>query len=333
VSKALGLAVGDPRPKLRYHNEEMGNCADEYASFVLDAYQAEKDSGKDPLILLEQRLDISSFVPECSGTGDCVIIADRNLHIIDFKYGQGVAVSAERNTQMMLYALGALNMFGSLYEVEEVSMTVFQPRLANVSTFTMDAGELTHWAESYLRPRAELAFSGGGEFCSGPHCRFCKVKATCRKRAEQNLELARYEFAEPVLLGDHEIAGILTKADDLASWVGDIRGYALSVLERGGKLEGFKLVEGRSVRRYTDDQAAAGAVSASGLDPYEHKVLGITAMTSMLGRSRFNEILGPFIYKPRGKPTLVPDSDKRPAITINDFDDMEEKQCQQPQTL
>jgi hypothetical protein len=226
---------------------------------------------------------------------------------------------------MMLYSLGALDMFGSLYEVEEVSMTVFQPRLANVSTFTMTADDLTNWAESYLKPRAELAFRGKGEFCSGSHCRFCKVKATCRKRAEANLDLARYEFAEPVLLGDDEIAEILRQADELASWVSDIKGYALSVLGRGGKLEGFKLVEGRSIRKYTDEQAVAEAVNSSGFDPYEHKVLGITAMTELLGRTRFNEILGPFIYKPKGKPTLVPESDKRPAITINDFDDMEEK--------
>jgi hypothetical protein len=332
VKLALGIKMEDPRPTLHYHNEEMECCAEEYAAFVLDAYQGKKDEGKDPLVLTEQRLDISRYVPDCSGTGDCIIIADKSLHIIDFKYGQGIEVLADRNTQMMLYALGALDMFGSLYEVSDISMTVFQPRLANVSTFTMKAGDLMQWAESYLRPRAELAFRGEGEFCPGPHCRFCKVKATCRRRAEQNLELARYEFAEPVLLGDEEIAGILAKADELAAWVGDIRGYALSVLGRGGKLEGFKLVEGRSVRRYTDEQAVADAVSASGFDPFEHKVLGITAMTELLGRTRFNEILGPFICKPKGKPTLVPESDKRPAITINDFDDMEEKQCQQPQT-
>ena len=325
VKLALGIKIEDPRPTLHYHNEEMESCTDEYAAFVLEALQLEKDAQKDPLILLEQRLDISTYVPECSGTGDCIIIADRNLHIIDFKYGQGVEVSADHNTQMMLYSLGALDMFGSLYEVEEVSMTVFQPRLANVSTFTMTADDLTNWAESYLKPRAELAFGGKGEFCSGPHCRFCKVKATCRKRAEANLDLARYEFAEPVLLGDDEIAEILKQADELASWVSDIKGYALSVLGRGGKLEGFKLVEGRSIRKYTDEQAVAEAVNSSGFDPYEHKVLGITAMTELLGRTRFNEILGPFIYKPKGKPTLVPESDKRPAITINDFDDMEEK--------
>jgi len=323
VRLALGLPAQDPTPTLGFYNEQMEDCANEYTAFVLDALQQERDAKRDPIILLEQKVDISSYVPECSGTADCIIVSDRHLHVIDFKYGQGVPVSAERNTQMMLYALGAIGMFASLYEMEQVSMTVFQPRLANVDTFTMASEELLEWADSYLRSRADLAFKGEGDFCSGPHCRFCKVKATCRKRAEANLDLARYEFAKPVLLGDHEIAEILTQADELASWVSDIRGYAFSLLERGGTLEGFKLVEGRSIRRYVDEAAAADAVRSAGFDPYEHKVLGITAMTALLGRTRFNEILGSHVVKPKGKPTLVPEGDKRPAITINDF--MEEK--------
>jgi hypothetical protein len=225
---------------------------------------------------------------------------------------------------MMLYALGALEMFSGLYDVETVSMTVFQPRLSNISTYTMSAADLLSWAENMLKPRAELAFKGEGEFCSGSHCRFCKVKATCRKRAHENLELARYEFREPVLLRDEEIAAILTQADELANWVSDIKGHALSLALRGGNIDGFKLVEGRSTRRYTADEAVAQAVSEAGYDPYEHKILGITAMTKLLGKSRFNELLSSCVYKPKGKPTLVPESDKRPAITINDFHDMEE---------
>jgi len=325
VKQALGLDAQDPTPTLGFYNELMEDCADGYAVFVLEALQMEKDAGRDPIILLEQKVDISAYVPECSGTADCIIVSDKHLHVIDFKYGQGVPVSAEHNTQMMLYALGAIGMFSSLYEVEKVSMTVFQPRLANVGTFTMAASELLEWADSFLKPRAELAFKGEGDFCSGPHCRFCKVRATCRKRAEANLELARYEFAKPALLGDHEIAAILTQADELAAWVGDIKGYAFSLLSMGGTLEGFKLVEGRSIRRYADEAAAADAVQSAGFDPYEHKVLGITAMTELLGRTRFNEILGSHVVKPKGKPTLVPEGDKRPAITINDFTDMEEK--------
>ena len=324
VKTAYGLATENPVSTLQYYNEEMESCADEYANFILEVFQKEKEAGRDPQIFIEQKLDISRYVPECSGTGDCTIVSDKSLHIIDFKYGRGVPVTAEKNTQMMLYALGALEMFGQLYEVEEVLMTVFQPRLANISTYTLPTQELTDWAENYLKPKAALAFRGEGEFKSGSHCRFCKVKATCRKRAEANLELARYEFKKPDLLEVTEIAEILKKAEELASWVSDIRGYAFSVVSRGGSIDGFKLVEGRSVRTYTNEECVAQAVQDAGFDPYDHKVRGITAMTGILGRSRFNEILGAFIYKPKGKPTLVPESDKRPAIITNDFIHMEE---------
>ncbi len=323
VNTAFGITTENPVPNLTYYNEEMESCADEYAAFVLECFERDKAAGKDPQVFTEQRLDISRYVPECSGTGDCILIADTSLHIIDFKYGQGVKVSAEENTQMMLYALGALEMFGSLYEVQDVLMTVFQPRLANISTYAMQSDELIGWAEAYLKPRAALAFKGEGEFCSGSHCRFCKVRATCRKRAETNLELARYEFVEPAQLSDEEIAEVLAQADELATWVSDIKGYGLSVLQRGGSLPGFKLVAGRSVRKYTDESSVAATVKDAGFDPYDHKVLGITAMTKLLGRSRFQELLGSFIYKPQGKPTLAPESDTRPAISINDFQDTE----------
>ena len=175
VRLALGLPAQDPTPTLGFYNEQMEDCANEYTAFVLDALQQEKDAKRDPIILLEQKVDISTYVPECSGTADCIIVSDEHLHVIDFKYGQGVPVSAERNTQMMLYALGAIGMFSSLYDLQQVSMTVFQPRLANVDTFTMDVGELLDWAESCLKPRADLAFKGEGDFCSGPHCRLCNL--------------------------------------------------------------------------------------------------------------------------------------------------------------
>jgi len=273
-------------------------------------------------------LDISHFVPGCKGTGDCIIIASGVLHIIDFKYGQGVLVTSEGNTQMMLYAIGALDMFSSLYEIDRVLMTVYQPRLANISTHEMTKPELLNWAEDYLRPRALLAYQGEGEFESGPHCRFCKVKAACRKRAEENLELAKHEFKAPELLEDDEISEILTKAEELVSWATDIKGYAFSLLSRGGTVQGFKLVRGRSRRTYTDEAAVAQAVGQAGYDPFDHKVLGITAMTDLLGRTKFQELLGTLVYKPPGSPTLVPESDKRPAITIDDFNDMEEEECQ-----
>jgi hypothetical protein len=325
INKALGLVVENPKANLKYYDEAMDDHTDGYAIYILELYEMAKSKNKDALILTEQQLDISKFVPDCKGTGDCIILADKTLHVIDFKYGQGVLVSSENNTQMMLYALGALEMFSSLYEIDQVLITVYQPRLSNISTHTIETTELLNWAENYLKPQALLAHEGKGEFQSGEHCRFCKVKATCRKRAKDNLELAKYDFRSPPLLHNNEIGEILKKAEELVAWASDIKEYAFSLLNRGQKLEGFKLVRGRSNRKYIDDEAVAKIVKNAGYDPYDNKILGITAMTSLLGKNQFQELLGSLIHKPLGAPTLVPESDKRPAITINDFNGMEEK--------
>ena len=324
VKKALNLKVVNPIETLSFYDEEMEQAAEEYMLFVLETYQKEKDN--EPIIITEQKLDISNYVPECSGTGDCLIIANKTLHIIDFKYGKGIEVSAENNTQMMLYALGALDMFENIYEIENICMTIFQPRLSNISTSSIGVKTTKQWAKEYLKPKALLAYEGKGEMQAGSWCRFCKIKSTCRKRAEKNMQLATYDFKKPPLISDEEVINILKQIDELSAWVSDIKGYALSVLSRGGKLQGFKLVEGRSNRKYLDEKVVIETVKNEGLDPYEHKVLGITAMTKLLGTKRFNELLKQQIYKPKGKPTLVLASDKRPAIEINDFkDDLEEK--------
>lgn len=323
VNKALGLNVANPVENLSYYDEEMEKSSEEYMLFVLETYH--KEEGNEPEIFIEQRLDISRYVPECSGTGDCLIIANKTLHVIDFKYGKGVEVSVNKNTQMMLYALGALDMFESIYEIETVSMTVFQPRLSNISTSSTNVKELKQWANEYLKPRALLAFNGEGEMQAGSWCRFCKIKSSCIKRAEKNMQLASYDFKKPPQITDEEVIEILKQVDELSSWVSDIKGYALSVLSRGGKLEGYKLVEGRANRKYLDEKFVVETVKGENLDPYDHKVLGITAMTKLLGKQRFNKLLKQYIYKPKGKPTLVLESDKRPAIEINDFkDDTEE---------
>ena len=248
-------------------------------------------------------------------------MADETLTVIDFKYGKNVLVSSENNSQMMLYALGALDLFDILYDFKEVKMVIFQPRMENVSEYTISVESLLDWAEHTLKPTATLAAEGKGEFQVGEHCRFCKVKATCRKRAEYNLMLAQYDFAMPAELEDTEIEAILEKADKLTSWVNDIKDYALSQALAGKRWTGWKLVEGKSVRKYTDEAEVAEAVKSAGLDPYEHKILGLTAMQKLLGKTKFNELLGGLIYKPQGKPTLVPDSDSRPewSSAENDF--------------
>ena len=326
VEKALGRAVTDPTENLTFYDAEMQNCAEEYRNYVLEQIEAAKEFCKDPQVMIEQRLDFSRWVENGFGTGDCVIVADEVLQIIDYKHGLGVLVSAGDeehggNSQMMCYALGALEAFGDIYDINQIKMTIFQPRRDNVSTYTISRDELLKWADEILAPTAQLAYVGGGEFKAGDHCRFCKVKATCRKRAEYNLELAKYDFEMPATLDDIEIAAILAKVDEMISWGNDIKEYALQQAQSGVHFDGWKIVEGRSNRKFTDEAAVAFKVKDAGYDPYEKKLLGITAMSTMLGKKKFEELLGELVYKPPGKPALVPESDKRPAMNtaIDDF--------------
>jgi hypothetical protein len=325
VAKALGKKSKDPTENLDFYDAEMDSCTDQYCSFVMEQLTEARKLCSDPQVLLEQRLDFSRWVPEGFGTGDCLIVADDILQIIDFKYGLGVLVDAEDNPQMMCYALGALELYDGIYDIKTVQMTIFQPRRDNISICTMSKEELLKWAEETLSPTAALAYEGGGEFAAGDHCTFCKLKATCRKRAEYNLELAKYDFEMPATLNETEIAAILPKIDALISWGNDIKEYALQQALLGTEYPGFKVVEGRSNRRYTNDDAVASVVQEHGYDPFEKKLLGITAMTSLLGKKTFQELIGGLIEKPAGKPTLVPDKDKRPALSTAKDDFKKEK--------
>lgn len=326
LEKALGYEVKDPRAELDLLDEEMESCSDDYVQFVMQLLTDMRQTCSDPVILIEQRLDFSEWVPEGFGYGDCILVADGAMHVIDFKYGEGVLVDARDNSQMMCYALGAINLLDNLYDISSVSMTIFQPRRENVSTWTQDKFELFGWADSVLKPAADLAYKGEGTFCAGEHCRFCRARATCRARAEYNLELAHYDFAMPDTLEDDEISAILSKIDSLTSWAADIREYALTQALSGKHFEGFKVVNGRSVRRYTSETDVAKAVTDAGFDPYERSILGITAMTKLLGKRRFEEILGQFVIKAPGKPTLEPESDKRQAASSakDDFSETED---------
>ena len=324
------LKMRSKKPITPYDCDEMDAYTDAYVEFVMEALAEAKQECKDPLVLIEQKLDFSCYVPDGYGTGDCLIVADKLLHIIDFKYGQGVLVDAEQNPQMMLYALGALRLFDSLYDITEVSMSIFQPRRENVSTWTISVDDLLDWAETTLKPKAELAFKGEGEYTPGSWCQFCKAAVKCRARAEAKLQLARYEFAMPPLLSDEEIEDILLKLDDLTKWANEITAYAQDAAVNHGKVwRGFKLVESRTNRRYTDEEAVAQAANAAGYhDIYKKSLIPITEMERLMGKKTFAEILGALVEKPKGKPTLVPASDKRPAIVSTgaeqDFTDFKE---------
>ncbi|MGJ4851728.1 DUF2800 domain-containing protein [Bacillota bacterium Meth-B3] len=321
LKQALGMAAEDPVENLSFYNQEMEDCAQAYAAFVQEQLEAARQACPDPVVLVEQRVDFSRWVEGGFGTADCVIIADGALHVVDYKHGQGVLVEAEDNPQMKLYALGALELFDGIYDIDRVFMTIFQPRRDNVSTCMVSKESLYRWAEEALKPAADAAYAGEGPFQSGEWCRFCKAKADCRARAERNLELAEYAFRKPALLTDEEIESILNRIDELTAWAEDVRDYALRAALAGKRWTGWKLVEGRANRRYIDEHAAAEAVAAAGYDPYEQKVLGVTAMEKALGKARFQAILGHLVEKPQGKPTLVPERDRRPALDTakNDF--------------
>lgn len=315
LRKLLGMEVQNPLDTpvgLQYYDNTMEDAATGYAAFVLELLEEIRKSCPDPIVMVEQRLDFSRWVKDGFGTGDAVIVADGTLHVIDFKYGTGVPVSAEGNSQMRLYALGAVDMFGELYDIDTVVMTIYQPRLTSISTDTISKTDLLDWAENTLRPLADLAYKGEGDLNAGSWCRFCKLRSTCRKRAEANLAMAQHDFKLPPTLSDEEIAVILDKLDDLISWAGDVKEYALNATLHGKHFEGWKLVEGRSNRRYTDEAAVAQIVSDTGRDPYEHK---------LLGKKQFATLLSNLVERPQGKPVLVPASDKRPEMTNakNDF--------------
>ena len=323
VLKALGRGARDPTENLTYYDTEMADCTDAYCAFVMEQLAEARKHCDDPIVLVEQRLDFSRWVPEGFGTGDACIVADAVLHVIDLKYGLGILVSAERNPQMMCYALGLLEAYDGIYNISAVRMSIFQPRRDNVSTFEISKTDLLAWAETVLAPTAQLAFKGEGDFRAGEHCQFCTAKATCRKRTEYNLEMARYDFEMPTELTNEEIAAILPRIDELIAWGNDVKDHALEQALAGTHYPGFKVVAGRSVTKYINDDAVAAAVLAAGEDPYENKLIGVTAMRQLLGKKRFDEILNGLTHKPPGKPALVPESDKRPALDTakNDFEE------------
>lgn len=328
LKKALHMR--SKRPVSVYNSDEMEEHSDAYVEFVMEQLELAKQSCTDPLILIEQRLDFSCYVPQGFGTGDCIIIADKKLHIIDFKYGMGVLVDAVDNPQMKLYALGALDIYDSLYDIEEVSMTIFQPRRENVSTWTIPVKELKDWAENELKPKAKKAYEGEGDYLPGEWCTFCRAAVKCRARAEEKLKLAQMEFKLPPLLTDSEIEEVLSKLSDLTKWANEIIAYATdAAVNHGKEWHGFKVVEGRSVRKYKDEKAVAEAAKANGYkDIYRQNLITLTEMQKLMGKKKFEQILGGLIHKPPGKPTLVPNSDKRPAMNIsnvkNEFNEITE---------
>lgn len=345
------------RPKSEFDSEELETNTDIYADFIITTIERIKETCPNPLVMVEERLDYSYLVPSGFGTGDCVIVADSTLYVIDYKNGAGVFVSCDHNPQMMLYALGALHAYGYIYNIHTVSMTIVQPRMENISTFTCSVGELNEWAESYVRPRAKLAYEGKGEQVPGDHCRFCRAKAVCRACAQEALALVKAEFLDldsdvlpedkcpdtaetdatapynldrsaptfksPALLSQAEVEEILPTLNRISSWIETVFAYVSSeAINHGITWKGYKVVEGRSNRKFTDTKAVVSAAAKEGFtDVYKQELISLTEFEKMMGKKRFAEILGEFVVKPPGKLALVPESDPRPAVDLSSVED------------
>lgn len=308
----------DELAKGKYYNAEMQECANDYAKFVAEKTAAARETCEDAFTALEVRVDFSKYVKDGFGTGDCIIVSDNVLEIIDFKYGKGVRVEAAGNPQMKLYALGAYLEYNTLFDIDSVRMTIFQPRLSGVqSSDEITVKELLEWAEKYVKPRAKLAYKGEGEFAPSEEvCKFCRAKAQCKARADKNLKL--FDEAPDVLLLTPEDAGkILEQAGDIQSWLADLESLVSSTLLAGQHVEGWKMVEGRSNRRFADELKVVDAMKAAGYDEsllYERKLITLTQMEKDFGKKAVAETLGELIVKPQGKPTLAPAKDKRPEF-------------------
>ena len=314
VEKRLAKREETAKKRMKYYCGEMEEAATFYSDIVTEKLLA---AGETAELMVEQKFSLEDWVPGGFGSADAVIIAGDAIEVCDLKYGKGVKVDAEGNPQLRLYGLGAAALFGGLYDISRVRVTVIQPRLDHVSTEEITLEELLRWAETEVKPKAAMAAGDDGYIACGEWCRFCPAKALCRARAEENLKLAAYEFRKPDLLSRDEIGEILAKADMLEKWAADVAGYALERALAGDTFSGWKLVEGRSVRKYADELAVAKTLMQAGYEEallYERKLYGITAMEKIVGKKKLTTLLDGLITKPPGKPVLVPDSDKREPI-------------------
>jgi hypothetical protein len=301
------------------YDESMLEYSNAYADFVLESFSHAQARTKDALLFIEEKLDLTEYIPEGYGTGDSAIVADVILRVNDLKYGKGVIVSAVDNRQMMLYSLGWLEKFSHLYDIQVVEMAIFQPRIDNISVWEMSVKDLYKWAKESLIPLANLAFKGVGEFVVGDHCKFCRASGMCKAYADHNLEMAKHDFAVPALMADEDVSDVLSRMKMFIDWIGGVKEYALNeAINNNKKWPGFKLVTGKSNRVYTDEDKIAKVLIKDGHEEEEifkpKKLRGITEIEALVGKNHFSDLLKDYVDKPKGKPTLVPESDKRPAL-------------------
>ena len=325
-------SVNTKLKKFRSENSYYDQSMEDYVEAYCDLVEERINHYQDAVIELEQKIDFTKWVPEGFGTSDVVVLADKTIEIIDLKYGKGVPVDAYLNPQLMLYALGAVDKYDIIYEFETVRMTIVQPRLDNVSTFEIDKEELLYWADNYVAPRAAQAWEGTGEWTiTDDVVKFSKVRAQLRLRAERNFSLVdKYELKESPLLTNEEIAEILDRAPEIKKWLDHVEQYALNkALTEGEEFPGWKVVAGRSNRKISDEESLLFLLEAEGFEDDEilkpRALQAIGQLEKVVGKKRFAELASDFIVKPEGKPVLVTEKDKRPALNsmedaLNDFE-------------
>lgn len=298
--------------------DEMVGYTDEYLDYVKSIALA---FSSEPYAAIEKRVDLTAYIPDGFGTADCILIGSGILHVIDFKYGKSPdgRVSAEQNPQMLLYALGAYEAYRMLYPVQEIRLSIVQPRISDgISEWSCTVDELMQFAQ-LVKERAVLAIKGEGEFKPDPKtCRYCRARARCRARAEKNVELASMTDKNPKLLTNEELGQYLLKGKDVAKWLGDVQDCALAECLAGNEVAGWKAVEGRGGREWTDMDLAFARLQENGVPEtilWERKPLTLAQVEKAVGKKEFESFVGDMVIKRPGKPTLVEQLDQRPAIT------------------
>lgn len=318
IAAYLGLAP-EPIPKEyeQFFNAQFQSDYRNYVDFAINKIKKTREESPNVIIFLERKVDASIWIPEGFGTVDLTLITNDEINVVDLKFGKGIRVDAEVNPQLRIYGAAALNMFDHLFEIKKVVMTIVQPRLNHISVESLSKDELVDWMETVVQPAAALAWNGQGQFIAGNHCKWCRAKAQCSARAQANTELARFDFAAPGSMADEAIGHVLTKAAMLHSWVKDIEEFAYLQALKGRIWPGFKLVEGRSTRKFVDNDAVTAALIDAGVDSellYERSLRSMTELEKRVGKNMFARILGDLVVKSPGKPTLVPSEDRRPEF-------------------
>lgn len=325
INQGLGDPLSNPEVlanlrENRYFSDEMLEYVFTHIDYVKEQFEEAKRKTPDAILLIEQKVDITHLIEEGFGTCDVIIIADGTLEVIDLKYGLGVRVSAEDNSQLKLYGSGALEAYDLMYDIHTVKLTITQPRMDSISSWEISAEDLRKWGEEVVKPKAQIAYAGEGEQVTGDWCKFCKASPRCKAQADKALELAKLDFAEPMLLNDAQLIEVYAQSPQVTKWLSAVTDYIFKEAMNGKKWEGYKLVDGQNRRGWTDESEVATILFANDFEEHQFsnsKIKGIGDIEKLVGKKEFPTLLGDVVAFKKTSPSLVPESDKRPALGID----------------